>query len=156
MDYQMPILNGLEATMLLKHRLPGIEVLIFTGTPSHHVIAEIYRSSVRGCLLKNEAAEELMPALESLRRHHTFRSRRITELYEKITAANGDIEKLSARELEVLRHLADGKSSKEIAVAMGISVKTVETHRSNLLRKLNLHSVVALVRYAIVHGLVDL
>jgi DNA-binding NarL/FixJ family response regulator len=156
MDYQMPFLNGLEATALVKERLPGIEVLIFTGTQSHHVIAEIFRSSVRGCLLKSEAAEELLPALESLRRHHTFRSRGITELYDKITAVTGEIEAPSARELEVLRPLTEGKSSKEIAVALGISVKTVETHRSNLLRKLKLHSVAELVRYAILHGLVDL
>lgn len=156
MDYQMPFLNGLEAAALLKERLPGIEVLIFTGTQSHHVIVEIYRSSVRGCLLKSEAAEELLPALESLRRHHTFRSRQITELYEKITEATGEIEKLSARELEILRPLTEGKSNKEIAVEMGISVKTVETHRSNLLRKLKLHSIAELVRYALVHGLVDL
>lgn len=118
----------------------------FTGTQSHHDIVEIFRSDARGCLLKTEAVEELIHALESLRRHHTFRSRAITALYEKITAANGEIEKLSAREIEVLRFLADGKSSKEIAVELGISVKTVETHRSNLLRKLKLHSVAQLVR----------
>jgi DNA-binding NarL/FixJ family response regulator len=156
MDYQMPFLNGLEAAALLKERLPGIEVLIFTGTQSHHVIPEIYRSSVRGSLLKSEAAEELLPALESLRRHHTFHSRQVTELYEKITEVTGAIEPLSAREIEVLRPLTDGKSSKEIAVAMGITVKTVETHRSNLFRKLKLHSIAALVRYAILHGLVAL
>ena len=66
------------------------------------------------------------------------------------------MEKLSTREIEVLRLLADGKSSKEIAVAMGISLKTVDTHRTHLLRKLNLHSAVELVRYALRHGLVDL
>ena len=98
----------------------------------------------------------MIPALESLRRHHTFRSRAITELYGKITENNGEIEKLSAREIEVLRLLVTGKSSKEIAGQMGISVKTVDTHRTHLLRKLKLRSTVELVRYAFRHALVDL
>jgi DNA-binding NarL/FixJ family response regulator len=156
MDYRMPLVNGLEAAAQIRRRLPHTEVLLFSGTHSHHDIVEIFRSDARGCLLKIEAAEELIPALESLRRHHTFRSRAITELYEKITENNGEIEKLSAREIEVLRLLVIGKSSKEIAGQMGISVKTVDTHRTHLLRKLKLRSTVELVRYAFRHGLVDL
>ncbi|HZE57585.1 MAG TPA: LuxR C-terminal-related transcriptional regulator [Chthoniobacterales bacterium] len=107
--------------------MPDVEILMFSGTSSHHILAEIFRSNVRGCLLKIEAAEELIPALESLRHHHTFRSRRITELHEKITATNGEIASLTAREIETLRLLADGKSSKELATALGISIKTVDT-----------------------------
>jgi DNA-binding NarL/FixJ family response regulator len=155
-NYRMPLLNGLDAATQIKRRLPATEILLFSGTQSHYDIVEIFRSDARGCLLKIEAAEELIPALESFRRHHTFRSRAITELYEKITENNGEIEKLSAREIEVLQLLVTGQSSKEIAVRMGISVKTVDTHRTHLLRKLKLRSAVELVRYAFRHGLVDL
>ena len=156
MDYKMPLVNGLEAAAQIKRRLPGIETLMFSGTQSHQILLEIYCSGVRGCLLKSEAAEELMPALESLRRHHTFRSRQITALYEKIMESASELEELSAREIETMRLIAEGKSSKEIAVSLGISVKTVDTHRSNLLRKLKVHSVAEVVRYAIRHGLVEL
>ncbi len=97
-----------------------------------------------------------MPALESLRRHHTFRSRQITELYGKIVADAGDIKSLTGRETEALCLVAEGQSTKEMAVSLGIRTKTVETHRSHILRKLKLHSTAALVRYAIKHGLVEM
>src|SRR5438128_3223399 len=88
MNYSMPRLNGLEAARRIKRCLPEVEVLMFTGTRSRHVLLEMFHSNARGCLLKTEAVEELVPALESLRRHHTFRSRQITEVCEKIRARN--------------------------------------------------------------------
>jgi DNA-binding NarL/FixJ family response regulator len=152
MDYKMPFLNGLEAAEQIKARVPAVEILIFTGTQSPRELLKVFRSNVRGCLLKSEANEELIPALEALRRHHTFRSRAITELCEKIIATSGEMEELTERETEVLHLIGRGKSNKEIATELKVSVKTIDTHRGNLMRKLDLHSTADLVRYAIEHG----
>jgi DNA-binding NarL/FixJ family response regulator len=155
MDYKMPLVNGLEAAAQIKQAVPAIEILIFSGTQSPRDLLEIFQSNVRGCLLKSEANEELLPALEALQHHHSFRSREIIGLYEKITAALGEIQKLSPRELETLRLIGAAKSNKEIAAQLGIDVKTVDTHRRNLMRKLKLHSTAEIVRYAIRHGIVE-
>lgn len=151
-----PACEGLEAARSIQRSLPGVEVLLFSGAQSPRLLLEIFRSSARGCLLKSEPAEELFPALEALRHHHHFRSRGITELCRKIEENAGDLEVLTARETETLQLIAAGRSSKEIAVQLGVSLKTIETHRSNLLRKLKLHSVAELVRYALRNGLIDL
>jgi DNA-binding NarL/FixJ family response regulator len=154
MNYEMPRLNGLEAARRIERELPQVEILMFSGTRSRHALLQMYRSGVGGCLLKSEGADELLAALESLRQHQRFRSRQITELCQ--TIAQAAVDTLTARETETLRLIVDGKSSKEIAVELGISLKTVECHRTNLFRKLKVHSVVELVRYALRHGVVDM
>jgi two-component system, NarL family, response regulator NreC len=111
---------------------------------------------LRGCSLKSEALEELIPALETIRRHHRFRSRAITDMCEAIAESSAASASLTRRETETLRLIADGRSTKEIASQLGLSSKTIESHRTNLFRKLKLRSAVELVRYAIYHGLVEL
>jgi DNA-binding NarL/FixJ family response regulator len=155
-NYGMPRLNGLEAARRIERELPQVEILMFTGTRSPYALLQMYRSGVGGCLLKSEGAEELLAALESLRQHQRFRSRQITEVCQAIGQAAGDLETLTACETATLRLIADAKSSKEIAVELGISIKTVECHRTNPFRKLKVRSVAELVRYALRHGLVDI
>jgi DNA-binding NarL/FixJ family response regulator len=140
----------------LERELPQVEILMFSGTRSRRALLQMYRSGVGGCLLKSEGAEELLAALESLRQHQRFRSRQITELNQTIAQAARDLDTLTARETATLRLMVDAKSSKEIAVQLGISIKTVETHRTNLFRKLKVRSVAELVRYALRQGLVDI
>jgi DNA-binding NarL/FixJ family response regulator len=156
MDYKMPHLNGLEAAAEIKKRAPGVEVLLISGTGSHSILQRMFHSSERGCFLKSEALEELIPALETIRRHHRFRSRAITELCEAIEQSGAACETLTRRETETLRLIAEGHSTKEIASQLGVSSKTIESHRTHLFRKLKLRSVVELVRYAIYHGVVEL
>jgi DNA-binding NarL/FixJ family response regulator len=156
MDYKMPLLNGLEAAVEIRKRAPGIEVLLFSGAGSHLILQRMFHSSVRGCFLKSEAIEELIPALETIRRHHRFRSRGITDLGEAIAETGATLATLTRRETETLRLIAEGHSTKEIARQLGVSSKTVESHRTNLFRKLKVRSAVELVRYAMYHGLVEL
>lgn len=157
MDYKMPLLDGAEAAEQITQRLPKTEVLMFTGTNTERDVMAIYRAPVNGVLLKTEAAEELMPALDALRHHHFFRSKQITALYE--TAVRGQAEaglqEITTREMEILHDIAAGQASKEIAARMGISVKTVESHRSSLLRKMKARSAAELIRFAVRHGLVE-
>lgn len=157
MDYKMPALDGNEATKLIKMRLPETEVLLFTGTTIRGDLLAVYRSEAKGALLKSEAAEELIPALEALRRHHRFRSKQVEAQYERIIAQHADplVKPLTPRELETLRAIAEGKSSKEIAVQMGVSVKTIETHRTRLFRKIEARSAAEAVRYAVREGLIE-
>jgi DNA-binding NarL/FixJ family response regulator len=111
---------------------------------------------LRGCILKSEALEVLIPALETIRRHHRFRSRGITNLCEAIAETGATLATLTRRETETLRLIAEGHSTKEIARQLGVSSKTIESHRTNLFRKLKVRSAVELVRYAMYHGLVEL
>ena len=154
MDYAMPHVNGLEATGEIHRALPGTEVLIFTGTQSRHALAEAFHSQARGCLLKSEGREALLPALESVRHHHRFRSHGITAVCDDIARTNGKLATLTARERETARLIADCKSTKQIAAELGLSIKTIETHRANAFAKLQVHSVAELVRYALRVGLV--
>ena len=154
MDYAMPHVNGLEATGEIHRALPGIEVLIFTGTQSRHALAEVFQSQARGCLLKSEGPEALVPALESIRHHHRFRSHGITAICEHIALTSGKLATLTDREGEIACHIADGYSTKQIADELGLSIKTIETHRANVFAKLQVHTVAELVRYALRVGLV--
>jgi DNA-binding NarL/FixJ family response regulator len=131
-------------------------VLLFTEADSHFILQRIFHSKVRGCMLKSEALDELIPALETVRRHHRFRSRAITELCEAIADSAATTEPLTRRETEVLRLIAEANSTKAIARRLGVSNKTIESHRTHLFSKLQCHCVAELVRYAIYHGIVEL
>jgi DNA-binding NarL/FixJ family response regulator len=156
MDYTMPHLNGLEATGEIQRALPDVEVLIFTGTQSRHILAEAFHSPARGCVLKSEGPTTLLRALESIRHHDRFRSRGITEVCDDIAATSGQLRTLTPREKETARLIAEGNSTKQIAAQLGVSVKTTETHRANIFAKLKVHTVAELVRYALRVGLVQL
>ena len=158
-DIGMPHLNGLDATRQIVHSDPRIKVLILTMHESEQIVRDVLTAGARGYLLKTDAGRDLVSALEALASRKTFFTSKVAEIVLG-TYINGRSERqvskdiLTGREREVVQLLAEGKSSKEVAVALGLSVKTAETHRSNLMRKLDLHSVSELVLYAVRNNIV--
>ncbi len=162
MDISMPDLNGLEATRRIRKECPKTEVLVLTMHDSEQLVREVMRAGARSYILKGDAGTVLTAAVESLARHKPFFSSRVSEIIlqdyldgETVASETDIVGGLTPREREVLQLIAEGKSSKEIASVLNISTKTSETHRSNLMRKLNLHSVSELVRYAIRNKIID-
>jgi DNA-binding NarL/FixJ family response regulator len=158
MDIGMPELNGLEAARQIKKASPEVEVLIFTANETEEVLRQVFQTGARGYLLKGEANKHLIPALEMLRKHRTYFSSKVSEMIfsGSLQGRMGTEEgTLTPRERETVQLIADGKSNKEVASIFGISVKTVETHRATIMRKLRLDSVAGLVKYAIRNGIVQ-
>lgn len=156
MDCRMPHVNGLEATAEIYRVLPAIAVLIFTGSECRHTLAKAFQSKARGCLLKSEGPDALIHALESILHRHRFRSHGITAVCDDILETSGKLDKLTEREKETTRLIAECKSTKQVAAHLGVSIKTTETHRANIFAKLQVRSVAELVLYAVRTGLVRL
>jgi DNA-binding NarL/FixJ family response regulator len=160
-DVGMPNLNGLDATRQILNVLPSTRVLILTMHESEQIIREVLEVGARGFLLKSDTARDLIAAVEALQRRTTFFTSSVAEMVLNGYLHRGpDLEKplkerLTPREREVVQLLAEGKTSKEVAVVLNLSVKTAETHRTNVMRKLNLHSVADLVRYAVRNRIVQ-
>jgi DNA-binding NarL/FixJ family response regulator len=155
-DLSMPELNGLEATRRIRQGLPETEVLIFTMHESEELIREVLGAGARGYLLKSDAVRQLIPAVESLSKKKPYFAGRVSEVLldgflkgGQVTLENQTAERLTSREREVVQLLAEGKSNKQIARLLDLSVKTVETHRTAAMRKLELNSLPDLVRYAV-------
>ena len=156
MDISMPELNGLEATRQIIKLVPQTEVLILTMHDSEELVREVLNAGARGYVLKSDAGRDLVAAVDTLRQHKPFLTSRVSEMvlhgYLKGDSRSDKEEparsRLTQREREIVQLLAEGKSNKEIATSLGISVKTAETHRANIMNKLGLHSVTELVRYA--------
>src|SRR3984957_12472668 len=170
LDIGMPNLNGLEAARQILAASPEIPILILTMHDSDQVVCEVLRAGARGFLLKSDAGRDLVAAVEALQLHRTFFTTKVSqmvldgfldrEISDGRSAAIAKKEDetaavLTGREREVIQLLAEGKTSKEVAVALHLSVKTAETHRTNLMRKLGLHSVADLTRYAVRNGIVQ-
>jgi DNA-binding NarL/FixJ family response regulator len=163
MDMTMPELNGLDAAVQIKRRLPGTEILMFTGHETDELIREAFQAGVKSFIFKSEAHTYLVEAIESLSRHKPFFTSKVCEILfadiltrsEGTSGANLPGQRLSAREREIVQLLAEGKTNKEVGHALGISVRTAETHRASVLRKLSLDSVAGLVRYAIRNKIVE-
>jgi DNA-binding NarL/FixJ family response regulator len=163
LDLYMPELNGLEATRQIRHDSPQTQVLIFTMHETEHLIREVLAAGARGYVLKSDAGRHLTSAVEALSRNKPFFTAKVSETlldaYLK-SATKPDQEDsafraLTAREREIVQMLAEGRSNKEIANRLSISVKTVETHRATVMRKLGINSIVELVHYAIRNELVE-
>ena len=160
----MPSLNGLEATRQILKTNPNARILILTLHDSDQVVRDVLNAGARGFLLKSDAARDLVAAVEALRRDKTYFTSKVASMVLEgyLKGSTGPIpptvnrNRLTPREREIVQLLAEGKSTKEVAVALGLSVKTAETHRSNIMRKLQLHSVSDLVRYAIRNKIVRL
>lgn len=155
-DLSMPELNGLEATRRIRQSLPDTEVLIFTMHESEELIREVLGAGARGYLLKSDAVRQLIPAVESLSQRKPYFAGRVSEVVLDGFLKGGQValegptaERLTSREREVVQLLAEGNSNKQIARLLDLSVKTVETHRTAAMRKLELNSLPDLVRYAI-------
>jgi DNA-binding NarL/FixJ family response regulator len=163
LDIGMPSLNGLEATRQILKLNPQTKVLILTLHDSDQVVREVLNAGARGFLLKSDAARDLVAAVEALRRDKTYFTSKVAAMVLEGYLKNGtpgappappSRSRLTPREREIVQLLAEGKSTKEVAVALGLSVKTAETHRSNIMRKLELHSVSDLVLYAVRNNIV--
>ena len=161
LDIKMPKLNGLEATRQIMQHEPQTAVLVLTIDESEHVFREAVKAGAKGFLHKSEAARSLKDAVESLQRGQQFVTsqnwaRPIEgRMHDRNPAGLAEVgrNRLTPRELEIVQLLAEGKTSKEVSALLGISVKTTETHRSNIMRKLNFHSVSQLVMYAVRNNL---
>jgi DNA-binding NarL/FixJ family response regulator len=162
LDIGMPSLNGLEATRQILKTNPHARVLILTLHDSDQVVRDVLNAGARGFLLKSDAARDLVAAVEALRRDKTYFTSKVAAMVlegylkagtQTAPAAIGK-SRLTPREREIVQLLAEGKSTKEVAVSLGLSVKTAETHRSNIMRKLQLHSVSDLVLYAVRNNIV--
>ena len=154
LDISMPELNGIEAARRILRAVPRAEVVILTMHESERVVRRILEAGARGYVSKSDVARSLVDAVEAVRHHRAFLSSAATT-----TIINAYVQSphappaakagLTSREREVLQLVAEGKSSKEVASALGISTATAETHRRNIMQKLDLHSVTQLTRYAI-------
>ena len=168
LDIGMPNLNGLEAARQILAASPDVPILILTMHDSDNVVREVLRAGARGFLLKSDAGRDLVAAVEALQLQENFLydprqpngagwflgSGKAGWPHERVARMTSS-ELLTAREREVIQLLAEGKTSKEVAVTLNLSVKTAETHRTNLMRKLGLHSVADLTRYAVRNGIVQ-
>jgi len=156
-DIAMPEMAGLEATREILKASPSTQVIILTMHESEELLREVVDAGARGYVLKTDKGRELISAIDAVRNHNTFFASKVAEmvlhrfLETKSTpskAVASQTQSLTAREKQVLKLVADGKSNKEVAVDLKISVKTAEAHRINIMRKLDAHSVVDLVKYA--------
>jgi DNA-binding NarL/FixJ family response regulator len=159
MDIAMPNLNGLDATRKLAELHPDVSVVILSIYSDEEHVYQALQAGVSGYLLKGAAIEELDLAIRSAARGETFLSpqvsRPVIDEYIRRTHASRPGEFLSTRQRQVLLLIAEGKTMKQVAMELGIGVKTAETHRAQLMDRLNIHDVAGLVRYAIKMGLVN-
>jgi DNA-binding NarL/FixJ family response regulator len=160
LDFSMPELNGPGAAAEIAEKVPETGVVVLTMHDSEQVMREVLQAGARGLVLKSDADRDLVEAVEAVARKRHFFTARLSELvlggYLGATTVKvkNDVSQLTERECEVVRLLADGMSSKEAATQLQISVRTVESHRINISRKLGFNSIAKLVHYAIRHGIV--
>jgi DNA-binding NarL/FixJ family response regulator len=151
LDIALPLLNGVEVARQIRKGSPNTEVLVFTMQDNDALIGDVLHAGARGYLFKSESGAEIINAVTALTRHLPYFSARVSEtLLERFNnGGSSRTNALSAREREVLQLIAEGNSNKEMARELDISVKTVETHRAAVRRKLNIRSAAELVRYAV-------
>jgi DNA-binding NarL/FixJ family response regulator len=161
LDIAMPNLNGLEAARQLVKANPRAKVLVLTLHDSEQLIHEVLVAGARGFLLKSDAARDLVTAVEAIRQGKTYFTSRVAAMVLDGFLKGGpgaglraSPSPLTPREREIVQLLAEGKSTKEVASVLGLSVKTAETHRANIMRKLDIHSVSDLVLYAVRNSII--
>jgi DNA-binding NarL/FixJ family response regulator len=163
LDIGMPALNGLEAARQILHHNPHQKVAILSITDSEQVIQEALKAGAKAYILKSDGAKDLIVAIEALQQNRTYFNSRIGQIVlngflntGKMPSKRASIlPDLTAREREIVQLLAEGESTKEVAGTLGVSVKTAETHRSNLMRKLGLHCLSELVLYAVRNNIIQ-
>jgi DNA-binding NarL/FixJ family response regulator len=157
MDFSMPELNGMEATRQIRAVLPRTEVLILSMHESEELVRQMLAVGARGYLLKSDAGKALVEAITALSEHKPYFTSKIAAvvLQGYLNPQKENLRQLTPREREIVQLVAEGKSTKEVADVLGISPKTADTHRTNLMRKLGFHSVSELVRYAIRNQIVQ-
>lgn len=162
LDVSMPRLNGVEVTRRIKGELPQVGVVVLTMHEDEAYVYELVKAGASGYVLKRASARDLVDAVRAVASGHTFLhpliARRLVSEYESANARTDDRQRfdgLTERERQVVKLIADGKTNREIAERLHISIKTVETHRTHIMEKLDLHDRAHLVRYAIRKGLID-
>jgi len=157
LDISMPEIDGLEAARQIRQVSPKTEILVLSMHYSDQLIRDILEAGVRGYVVKSDSDRDLVLAVEALANHRPFFTPHATELMlSNLNSASGHFDsseplkdRLTVREREIIRLISEGQSSKEVATTLGISVKTADTHRANIMRKLQVHTVSELVRYAL-------
>jgi two-component system, NarL family, response regulator NreC len=156
LDFAMPLLNGLDAAKEIRRRSPRTRTILLTVHSEDHYVLEAVRAGVHGYVVKTQAAADLVQAIREIRGNAIYLSptisRAVVEAYFAKVTPPGDV--LSSRERQVLQLVAEGKTTKEIAGVLGVSVKTADSHRTRIMRKLDIHDTAGLVRFAIRRGLI--
>jgi DNA-binding NarL/FixJ family response regulator len=157
LDLTMPSLNGLEATYEIRRDVPDTRVLLLTMHWDDHYVLKALRAGVAGYVLKSNAAEDLVAAIKQVSLGKTFLSGDVAGTVVRAYLEKGEAEAdpLTPRERQVLQLVAEGKTTKEVAALLSVSIKTVESHRSNIMDKVGVRDVAGLVRYAIRRGLIQ-
>jgi DNA-binding NarL/FixJ family response regulator len=163
LDIGMPSLNGLEAARQMIKNDSHAKILILTMHESDPLIREVLDAGARGYVLKSDASRDLVTAVNAVRSNKTFFTAKVAQIVldgyldkkPKKEENDAAASRLTPRQREIVQLLAEGKSSKEVAVALGLSVKTAETHRANIMRRLDCHSVSELVRYAVRNSIIE-
>jgi DNA-binding NarL/FixJ family response regulator len=168
MDINMPLLNGLEATRKLKKEAPHIRILVLSAHDNEEYILQVIQSGANGYLLKNSSADDLFSAIRSVYTGHAFFSPSVSKvILESYLKASGSMDdqsdagrvpesRLTSREREILQLVAEGKTHQQVADLLHISVRTVDTHSNNIMKKLDIHDTAGLATYAIKNGIVML
>jgi DNA-binding NarL/FixJ family response regulator len=158
LDIGMPLLNGVEATRQISKSSPATQILILTMHESDDLVQQVVQAGARGFILKDEADRVLLDAVLALSQHKPFFSSRVSEAAATSDAsdnAKSSRSRLTPREREILQLLAEGKSNKEVANLLSISVNTAEAHRANIMLKLDFHSLAELIMYAIRNNIIQ-
>jgi len=157
LDASMPLLNGIDASRAIQRVRPDTKAIIVTVHDEDEYVLNAFRAGVRGYVLKKQAASDLLQAIKEVQAGSVYvspgMSRALVDAVRNNTEMRSDL--LTGREREVLQLVAEGKTSKELASVLDVSVKTAETHRANIMNKLDIHETAGLVRYAIRHGMVE-
>jgi DNA-binding NarL/FixJ family response regulator len=156
-DYSLPLMNGLEVTRQIRMRVPQSEILIFTMHDNETLVQGLLKAGARGYLLKADAKSHLIEAIASLASHRPFFTKGVSDSLLDVFMAGPEkaISAITSRERSVVQLIAEGHSNKEAARVLNISLKTVETHRATIMRKLQIASSADLVRYAIRNKIVE-
>ena len=162
LDITMPELNGLDAARQIKRKSPETEILIITAQETEKLVHDVCDSGARSYIMKTDAADHLIDAIKALSEHKHFFTSRISEIVfarciqgKQALEGTPENSRITDREREIVQLLGEGKSSKEIAIVLGISVRTVETHRAAIMKKLGLKSFSGLIRYAIRNKIIE-
>lgn len=158
-DIMVPGLNGLEIIRQLKRQQPRIRLLVFSGHSDRERVHAAIQAGAHGIVHKNASIDELQAGIQKVSSGESYMSSEILSVLRDLMlnpAAKGSLESLTSREREILQLVAEGCTTKEVAARLNISVKTADTHRTNIMNKLDIHDVASLTRFAIQNGLVEI
>jgi two-component system response regulator NreC len=157
LDFAMPLLNGLDAAREIQHVSPQTRTILLTMHTEDQYVLDSVRAGIKGFVLKTQAAADLVRAIQEVLRGRVYLSPGVSQAVVDayVSSAEHPADPLTSRERQVLQLIAEGRTTKEVAEVLGISLKTAESHRSHLMQKLNVHETASLVRYAIRRGVIE-